>query len=216
MSISKNAPNDELATVYVVDDDPAVRDSLSLLLEQEGVVVETFPDGEAFLAACGAAPTRSCAIVDVRMPGMDGLQLHAELLRRGIHIPVIFLTGHGDIPMSVRAIKAGAVDFLTKPISGVSLHESLRTALHESERVNSRDQETQTAKQRIDSLTLRERQVMQLAVQGQANKEIARHLGISHRTVEIHRARVMQKTGADTLLDLAQLAQKGGAAAEEI
>jgi FixJ family two-component response regulator len=205
-----------MATVYVVDDNPAVRESLTLLLEQEGVTVESFPSGESFLATCAAAPPRSCAIVDIRMPGMDGMQLHAELLRRGIHIPVIFLTGHGDIPMSVRAIKAGAVDFLTKPISGSALRESLRAALRESERVHSLDRETQTAKERLDSLTLRERQVMHLAVQGQANKEIARHLGISHRTVEIHRARVMQKAGAETLLDLAQLAQKSGIATDPV
>jgi FixJ family two-component response regulator len=215
MSVVHNEGKEDPATVYVVDDDPAVRDSLTLLLEQEGVAVETFPSGESFLLACDAAPLRSCVIVDIRMPGMDGMQLHAELLRRGIHLPVIFLTGHGDIPMSVRAVKAGAVDFLTKPITGAALRESLRTALRESERVNSRDRETQTARERLDSLTLRERQVMQLAVQGHANKEIARRLGISHRTIEIHRARVMQKTGAETLLDLAQLAQKSGFAPDE-
>jgi FixJ family two-component response regulator len=211
----KAAVMNNKATVYVVDDDPAVRDSLTLLLEQEDIAVEAFDSGESFLTACHGAPPNSCAIIDIRMPGMDGTQLHAELLRRGIRLPVIFLTGHGDIPMSVRAIKAGAIDFLTKPVTGAALLESLRTALNESERLDRQSRKSQTAKERFDGLTLRERQVMSLALQGHANKEIARRLGISHRTVEIHRARVMQKTGANTLLDLARIAQQSGLTQDE-
>ena len=141
---------------------------------------------------------------------MDGLQLQAELARRHIALPLIFLTGHGDIPMSVRAIKAGAIDFLTKPVMARELRESLRVALRESERRDLQDEERRAAQARLSQLTQREREVMHLAIQGQANKEIARHLGISHRTVEIHRSRIRDKTGASTLLELADLADKTG------
>ncbi len=196
-------------TVFVVDDDPAVRDSLMLLFEEGDLAVESFASAEAFLAAARSAP-RCCAIVDIRMPGMDGMQLQAELSRRGILLPVIFLTGHGDIPLSVRAIKAGAVDFLTKPVTGAALLASVQAALLESERLSVQTEASQTAAARIASLTEREREVMVLAVEGLPNKEIARRLGISHRTVEIHKARIMHKTGADTLLDLARLAEAGG------
>jgi len=197
------------ATVFVVDDDPAVRDSLTLLLEQEDVVVESFASAVAFLAVCRPAP-RCCAIVDIRMPGIDGMQLQAELTRRKLLLPIIFLTGHGDIPLSVRAIKAGAVDFLTKPVTGAALLESVEAALLESERLSSQAEENQSASDRVASLTEREREVMALAVDGMPNKEIARCLGISHRTVEIHKARIMHKTGAETLLDLSRIAEAGG------
>lgn len=197
------------ATVFVVDDDPAVRDSLTLLLEVEDIVVESFASAEAFLAVCRPAP-RCCAIVDIRMPGMDGLQLQDELTRRKLLLPIIFLTGHGDIPLSVRAIKAGAVDFLTKPVTGAALLESVQAALLESERLSTQAEENQTAAERVANLTEREREVMALAVDGMPNKEIARCLGISHRTVEIHKARIMRKTGAETLLDLARIAEAGG------
>jgi FixJ family two-component response regulator len=197
------------AMVYVVDDDPAVRDSLALLLEQEDIAVETFNDAEGFLAACRSEPRR-CAIVDIRMPGMDGMQLQAELARRAIPLPVIFLTGHGTVPMTVRAIKAGAIDFLVKPVSGSALLESVQAALAESERLSQQSVECQTAAMCIASLTEREREVMLLAVEGLPNKEIGRRLGISHRTVEIHKGRVMTKTGADTVLDLARIAEAGG------
>jgi FixJ family two-component response regulator len=197
------------ARVYVVDDDPAVRDSLALLLEEEDIAVETFGDAEAFLAVCRPTP-RSCAIVDIRMSGMDGMQLQAELARRAIPLPVIFLTGHGTVPMTVRAIKAGAIDFLVKPVSGSALLESVQAALAESERLSQLSEVCQTAAMRIASLTEREREVMLLAVDGLPNKEIARRLGISHRTVEIHKGRVMAKTGADTVLELARIAEAGG------
>lgn len=199
----------DYATVFIVDDDPAVRDSLTLLLEQEDFSVESFASAEAFLAACRSTP-RACVIVDIRMPGMDGMRLQDELSARGILLPVIFLTGHGDIPMSVRAIKAGAVDFLTKPVSGAALLESVGAALRESERLNTQAQANHTASTRVANLTEREREVMALAVDGLPNKEIARRLGISHRTVEIHKARVMHKTGAETVLDLARIAEACG------
>ena len=196
-------------TVFVVDDDPAVREALTLLLEQEDINVESFESAEVFLAACRPGPC-SCAILDIRMPGMDGIQLQAELTKRGNLLPIIFLTSYGDIPSSVRAIKAGAVDFLTKPITGALLLESVKEALRDSERLNSQTEENQTAAARIATLTEREHEVMILAVKGLPNKEIARHLGISHRTVEIHKARIMRKTGAETLLDLVRIASACG------
>ena len=196
------------ATIFVVNNDPAVRDSLTMLLEEEGMAVKCFADAEVFLAAGRPAPC-SCAIVDMRMPGMDGMQLLDELSRRSVLLPLIFLTGHGDIPLCIRAIRAGALDFLTKPVSAAALVESVQAALLESERLSTQAEQIQTATTRIKSLTERERQVMALAVEGLANKEIARRLGISHRTVEIHKARLMHKTGADTLLELARLAANG-------
>lgn len=200
--------------VYVVDDDLAVRDSLTMLLEQDGINTETFASANEFLSACGSLNQIACAIIDVRMPDMDGLELQAELAKRKIQLPIIFLTGHGDIPMSVRAIKSGAVDFLTKPITGRALKESVQAALAESEKLLTQSESINTAAKRLSSLTHREQEVMALAVTGLSNKDIARHLGISHRTVEIHKARVMHKTGTETLLDLAHLAENGKLLAE--
>ncbi len=192
--------------VFVVDDDPAVRDSLTILLEQEDLTVESFASAEAFLAARRPL-AGNCAIVDIRMPGMDGLSLQEELIKHGAPLPLIFLTGHGDIPQTVRAIKGGAVDFLTKPVTGAALLASVQAALAESERLKSRAQANYSAAARIASLSNREKEVALLAIEGLHNKEIARRLGISHRTVEVHRARVMHKTGTDTLFDLARLAE---------
>lgn len=196
-------------TVFIVDDDPAVRDSLTLMIEQEGIAVKAFDGGEAFLAAyqpgcCG------CAVIDVRMPGMDGMSLQEEMVRREIILPIIFLTGHGDIPMSVKAIKAGAVDFLTKPVSREKLLASVRSALRESESMLAQAAHSQDARSRLAELTEREREVMVLAVAGCPNKDIARRLGISHRTVEIHKSKIMHKTGAGNLLELARIAHEGG------
>ena len=192
------------ATVFIVDDDSAIRDSLSLMIEQENIAVQVFDSAETFLAAY-QPECRGCAIVDIRMSGMDGIQLHKALLERNILLPIIFLTGHGDIPMSVQAIKLGAVDFLTKPVTREKLLTSVRAAIQQSERVLSENANHQEALLHLASLTDRERDVMLLAVQGHPNKHIARQLGISHRTVEIHKSKIMQKTGAINLLDLARI-----------
>ena len=198
-----------IPTVFIVDDDPAVRDSLTLMIEQEGMHVKAFESGENFLAAYQHEPC-ACAILDKGMPGMDGLQLQEELTKRAILLPLIFLTGHGDIPMSVKAIKAGAVDFLTKPVTREKLLASIRSAILNSERVLAESANNQTSRAHLAELTDREREVTALAVAGYPNKNIARILGISHRTVEIHKSRVMHKTGAINLLDLARIAQEGG------
>jgi FixJ family two-component response regulator len=195
--------------VHVVDDDPAVRDSLCMLLEQHGMAAAPHDGAAAFLEAAQAG-AHGCAIIDMHMPGMDGLQLQKEMARRGLLLPVVFLTGHGSIPMSVQAIKAGAVNFLTKPVSAGDLMDSVRTALQESEQARAHAQAGLTATSRLAALTGREREVMALALQGMPNKEIARALGISHRTVEIHKARINHKTGVDNLLDLARVAEAGG------
>lgn len=191
-------------TVFVIDDDSAIRNLLARMLEGRGINVECFESGEDFLQVCRWLP-RSCAIVDMNLPGLDGTQIQAELARRDILLPIVFLTGHGDIPMSVRAIKAGASDFLSKPVSSAALLASVEAALNESERLNSRIGDTVDAGVRLASLTEREQDVLRLAVEGLANKVIARELGISHRTVEIHKSRIMQKTGATSLLELARL-----------
>lgn len=196
----------ENATIFVIDDDPAVRDALTMLLEQENFTVEAFDSAESFLRTCRLVP-RSCAIIDIRMAEMDGLQLQVELSKRGILLPIIFLTGHGNIPMSVQAIKAGAIDFLTKPITGIRLLASVATALHESEKLHLQGKANQKATECIACLTDREREVMTHVIAGLPNKEIARILGISHRTIEIHKARIMHKTSANTLLDLVQIAK---------
>jgi FixJ family two-component response regulator len=200
-------------TVFIVDDDPAIRDSLSLMIEQEDIAVQTFESAEAFLAVCqpdvGLPKSRGCAIIDIRMPGMNGMELHELLNERNILLPVIFLTGHGDIPMSVQAMKAGAVDFLTKPVTREKLVTSIQSAIRKSEFILSENANHQEALSRLADITDRERDVMLLAVQGLPNKHIARKLGISHRTVEIHKSKIMQKTGAVNLLDLARIVHEG-------
>lgn len=193
------------AQIFLVDDDPAVRDSLSLLMESEGYQVSSFADPESFLAACGP-DDRGCAVIDLKMPGMDGLALQEEMTRRGLAIPVIFLSGFGDIPTSVKAIKAGAIDFLTKPVSGAELRRSIASALESPPKRVAQSSRYPAVESRLATLTEREQSVMHLAVAGLTNKEIARQLGISHRTVEIHKAHVMRKTGAGTIIDLVRMA----------
>lgn len=197
------------AIVFIVDDEAAIRDSLTLMIAQENIAVKAYDSAESFLAAC-QTERFGCAVIDIRMPGMDGIQLQDALSQRNILIPVIFLTGHGDIPMSVKAMRAGAVDFLTKPITRDRLLNSVRAAIQESERILQLSANHKDAQSRLAELTDREQDVMMLAIQGYPNKEIARHLGISHRTVEIHKSKIMFKTGATNLLDLARIAHESG------
>ena len=202
-------------TVFVVDDDPAVRDSLSLLLETEGLSVECHESAESFLAAYRQDRT-GCLVLDVRMHRMSGPELQAELVRRGSQLPIIFLTAHGDIPMTVRAMKAGARDFLTKPINGTELLDRVHAVLR-SERERQNEQEMLAhERKRLDELTQREQEVMMLALAGRANKAIAKQLGISYRTVEIHRSHILQKTGTANMLELAQLAATCGLSIETV
>ena len=193
--------------VFIVDDEPVVRDSLTLMIEQEDISVQSFESAEAFLSAYKPY-FFGCIIIDVQMPEMDGLQLQVELLHRKILLPVIFLTGHGDIPMSVRAIKTGALDFLTKPVTREKLLTCVRSAFAEAEKMKNMAAHKQSALACLKKLTRREREVMSLAVQGNSNKEIAACLGISHRTVEIHKSNIMRKTDSVNLLDLVRITRE--------
>ncbi|MCB1984672.1 MAG: response regulator transcription factor [Burkholderiales bacterium] len=191
-------------TVYIVDDDAAVRRSLMLMIEQEAIAVKVFDSAEAFLEHY-RSQLKGCIIADIHMPGMDGLQLQEILGTRACTMPIIFLTGYGTIPQSVRAIKAGAVDFLTKPITRAKLIACIRSAFAECEKLMQTNQHNRNVQSLLSKLTEREREILEWVVQGLSNKEIASHLGISHRTVEIHRSHIMQKSGATNLLELAQL-----------
>lgn len=193
------------AKVYVVDDDAAVRDSLTMLLETADYAVTTFPSASDFLDSCTSG-TQGCIILDVNMPDMDGPTLQEELIRRDLRLTVIFLSGQGTIPVTVRTIKAGAMDFLTKPVDGLLLLARVQNALEQSALLQKQAEASQSANARLTALTEREREVMMLAIAGHTSKEIGQRLAISYRTVEIHRAHVMQKTGASNLLELARLA----------
>ncbi|HUN49237.1 MAG TPA: response regulator FixJ [Stellaceae bacterium] len=196
------------ATVHIVDDDEAIRDSLSLLLDGAGFASATYPSAEAFLAA--APQGAGCLVIDVRMPGMGGLELQRELVRRGRRIPVIVITGHADVPLAVQAMKSGAVDFVEKPFEEATIVAAIRRAFDlgiETARAEAAGAEIG---QRLQSLTAREREVLHALVAGKPNKIIAYDLSISPRTVEIHRARVMDKMQARTLSDLVRMALSAG------
>ena len=209
MNLAANAPDRTDQFVYVVDDDEAVRDSLLWLLEANGFQVRPFASAEDFLAMLGAGhgPQASgCLILDVRMPGMSGLELHEELLRRGVEIPLIFITGHGDVPMAVSSMKKGAIDFLEKPFNDVQLCTLVRECLARASERERNQAAGRNAAERVDKLTARERQVLDLIVAGRLNKQIADDLGISIKTVEAHRANIMDKLGARTMADLMKTA----------
>lgn len=191
--------------VYVIDDDAAVRDALSMLLEAAGYAVATFPTASDFLDVCTPS-SLGCIILDVDMPDMDGPALQEELIRRGLRLPVIFLSGKGTIPVTVRTIKAGAMDFLTKPMDGSVLLDRVQKALKQGTLLQEQADAFQSVALRLAALTEREKEIMALVVAGHTSKEIALRLAISYRTVEIHRAHVMQKTGASNLLELARIA----------
>ncbi|MFZ9677824.1 MAG: response regulator transcription factor [Quisquiliibacterium sp.] len=191
--------------VYIVDDDPMVRDSLGVLLRGAGYLVHEFCDGMSFLAS-SLEQTSACVLLDISMPGLTGLQVQEELRRRQSDLPVLFLTAHGDVPTAVQAVKAGAADFLQKPTDGVQLLAKVAESMqrsHEQELVHAK---VALVRAHYDSLTPRERDVMELVVGGLQNKEIARRLLISHRTVEIHRGRVMAKMNAGSIAELVGMA----------
>lgn len=189
--------------VYVVDDDAALRDSLRWLLESAGHRVATCASAEAFLATY-AAEQGGCLLLDIRMPGMSGLELQDELKRRGHAIPIVFITGHGDVPMAVNAVKKGAFEFIEKPFNAQALLVSIDHALD----INA---EARRAAARFGRLTKREREVMERIIAGKRNKDIAAELSLSIKTVEAHRAAVMWKMGVDSLAGLVKLVQSTGA-----
>jgi two-component system response regulator FixJ len=198
-------------TVFVVDDDEAMRSSLQWLIESMGMRVETFDSATAFLDAF--VPGRAgCLLLDVRMPGMSGLELQAYLARREQHIPVIIITGHGDVSMAVKAMKNGAVDFIEKPFDDEALIVSIRNALQHDEKQRALWAQRSDLKARKAELTPREHEVMDMVTDGKSNKEIALALGVSAKTVEVHRARVMDKMRADSLAELVRMAMIAGGA----
>lgn len=192
------------ATVFVVDDDEAMRSSMAWLIESEGLRVETFDSAQSFLAAC--YPGRAgCLLLDVRMPGMSGLELQEHLRHRQMRLPVIIITGHGDVPMAVRAMKAGAVDFIEKPFDDETLLATIQRALELDAYQRSQQAGRAEIAARLAQLTPREHEVMLMVTDGMSNKEIANELGVSAKTVEAHRARVMEKMEARSLAELVRM-----------
>lgn len=191
--------------VYIVDDDDAMRTALSQLLINDGLRVAAFADGQSFLENCDQ-DSAGCVLLDQAMPEMTGEEVQARLIERGISIPVLFLTGHADIPTAVNVVKSGAVDFLEKPIRGDVLLKRVRRALLKDSEQRQADREVRDIRERYERLSPREREVMAHVVAGLSNKEIARKLNISHRTVEIHRIHTMQKMGANNLPTLVKFA----------
>jgi len=196
-------------TVYVVDDDAGVVKALSRLLRAEGWSVSAHASAHDFLDTLPQDAV-GCAVLDLAMPGMDGTSLHGELIARGSFLPVIFLTGHGDLATGVAAMKTGAVDFLCKPINDVQLLAAVRTAVERSRAAHAEAMEARELRHRLTRLTPREREVMQLVAAGLLNKEIADRLGTVEKTVKVHRARVMEKMQAGSLAELVRLADRAG------
>ncbi len=192
-------------TVFIVDDDEPVRGALQLLMKSVGHDAKTFATGNEFLASCGPEIS-GCLVLDIRMPGMSGLELQEKLHKQGVNIPIIFITGHGDVPMAVEAMKQGALEFLQKPFREQDLVDLVNQALEENENSHKLALQRTEIAPRIAKLTPRERQIMDMIVQGKANKVIAIDLGVSQRTVETHRTRIMRKMQAKSLAELVQMA----------
>jgi FixJ family two-component response regulator len=203
--------NGQKSTVFVVDDDRSIRKGIARLLRSAGHEVSAFDSAEEFLAG-GHSEGPGCLVLDVRLPGVNGLELQDVLVTAERHLPIIFITGLGNIPMSVRAMKAGAVDFLPKPFQDEELLQAVARALAGSQAEQRQRTEFTSIRRRLSTLTAREREVLSHVVAGQLNKQIADRLGIVEKTIKVHRARVMKKMGAASLADLVKTAVAGGVA----
>jgi FixJ family two-component response regulator len=194
-------------TVFLVDDEPGMLKALTRLLEAEGFAVRAFTSAKTFLESYHAEAL-GCVVLDVAMPELDGLELQQRLTQSGVLLPIVFLTGHGDIPMSVRAVKAGALDFLTKPVKDADLLRAVRAALQRAAEQRELIRETALLRQRYSGLTPRECEVMAHVVAGELNKQVADALGIGEHTVKVHRSRIMEKMGVPSLADLVRAAER--------
>jgi FixJ family two-component response regulator len=202
-------PRTHASTVYLIDDDPGVLRALSRVLREEGWNVEAFDSGEAFLAGSRRSED-ACLVLDVTMPGVDGLALQRHLANAGQSPPIVFVTGHGDIPMSVQAIKSGATDFLTKPVQAQALVSAVRAALAQHTETRQARAETAKLRERLVRLTAREREVLAALTAGKLNKQIAADLGVVEQTVKFHRARIMERMQARTVAELMHIVAQLG------
>ena len=199
-----------LGTVFLVDDDPSVRRALTRLIKAAGHRVEAFASAREFLDRNPDADSPACLVLDVRMPGLTGLDLQRELQGSNGALPIVFITGHGDIPMSVKAMKAGAVDFLSKPVHDADLLRAIKQALARAVNDRAERDELEEIQSRVEKLTPREREVMALVVRGLLNKQIAFELGTVEKTIKVHRARVMEKMQVKSLAELVRIAERAG------
>jgi FixJ family two-component response regulator len=197
------------AIVFVVDDDPSVRRAIQRLIGSVGLQVELFGSAQEFLRVAHS-DVPSCLVLDIRLPGISGLDFQRELAAANIHIPIIFISAHGDIPMTVRAMKAGAVEFLTKPFRDQDLLDAIHVALERDRGRRQQEAEIATLRKRQDSLTPREREILPMVVSGLLNKQIASEIGTSENTVKVHRSQLMRKMGANSLAELVRLAERIG------
>jgi FixJ family two-component response regulator len=214
IATATNAPTESpkavaASNVFLVDDDASVRRALARLIKSAGHQVQTFASAQEFLGTPGSVAEKAgCLVLDVRMPGLTGIDLQRELQSKNCNLPIVFITGHGDIPMSVKAMKAGAVDFLPKPVKDTVLLGAIEQAMLRASRNRAARQKVEDAQRRVETLTSREREVMPLVARGLPNKIIAFELGTVEKTIKVHRARIMRKMQVQSLADLVRLAEK--------
>jgi FixJ family two-component response regulator len=201
--------NERAPIVFVVDDDPSVRRAIKVLLESVGLAVELFGSAKEFLLGRPADSPR-CLVLDIRLPGVSGLDFQRQLAEAKINIPIIFISAHGDVPMTVRAMKAGAIEFLTKPFRDQDLLDAVQVALERDRARRQREAEIATLRERFESLTPREREVLPWVVSGLLSKQIADAIGKSEASVKVHRSQLMRKMAADSVADLVRMAEKMG------
>jgi FixJ family two-component response regulator len=199
---------DSTPMVYVIDDDSSVRRALKRLIESVGLQVELLGSAQEFMSGKTRPDVPSCLVVDIRLPGISGLDFQQELAKTNVHIPIIFITAHGDVPMTVRAMKAGAVEFLTKPFRDQDLLDAIQLGLERDRARRQREGEIAVLQERFESLTQREREVIAMVVEGKLNKQIAAEIGTTENTVKVHRSRAMEKMQAQSLADLVRMIEK--------